>query len=95
MAEDEWSCGIIHSLLQHGQDAVLEKIFLLLEPEELKACRQVCTIWNQFILEKLWGTKFGRNRIKKKLAKRWRESDSKAELLVKARSQVSIPFIYH
>ena len=50
--------SLIEKLLANGGG---RKFFistlLLLDPKDLKACRQVCSLWDNFIGEELWGRK--------------------------------------
>ena len=63
-------------LLSRGLDDILKWVLLLLDPRDLKACRQVCCQWNTFIKKQLWGTTAGRRRLESKAAARWRVSDA-------------------
>ena len=48
---------------------------LLLDPEELKACRLVNHTWDEFIREEVWGSKRARLQLQEKLAQRWKNAD--------------------
>ena len=48
---------------------------LLLDPEELKACRLVNHTWDEFIREEVWGSKRARLQLQEKLAQRWKNTD--------------------
>jgi hypothetical protein len=87
MAED--GQNMFCRLFAHNQESVLEDIFHLLEPVDLKACRCVCKRWDDFIVEKLWRSNEGRRRMKGKLALRWRQQARSQELMT-ARSQVCL-----
>ena len=41
-----------------------------LDLEDLKACRLVCSAWNEFIEEEVWSSKAGRSILTKKLVYR-------------------------
>ena len=41
-----------------------------LDPEDLKACRLVCSAWNEFIEEEVWSSKSARSSLTKKLVYR-------------------------
>merc|ERR1712059_209517 len=64
-------CEIINWLFDSNLDEVLQTIFLQLDPVSLKTARCVCHQWNQFILERLWGSKPARNRLQARLNHRW------------------------
>ena len=52
---------------------------LLLDPEELKACRLVNHTWDEFIRKEVWGSKRARLQLKEKLAERWKNADPTTE----------------
>ena len=68
--EEIW---IVRELLlrDEGAHKFLADCFLLLTPEEIKACRLVCKEWSEFILENLWKSKPGRKKLEQKLVHRW------------------------
>lgn len=69
--EKNMECEIINWLFHSNLDEVLQTIFLQLDPVSLKTARCVCHQWNQFILERLWGSKPARNRLQARLNHRW------------------------
>ena len=58
-------------LLDEGAHKFLSDCFLLLAPEEIKACRLVCKEWNEFIVDNIWKSKPGRKKLEQKLVHRW------------------------
>ena len=58
-----------------GARRFVANCFLLLSPEELKACRLVSTTWAGFILEDLWKSSWGRRELREKLVTRWKTVD--------------------
>ena len=58
-----------------GARRFVANCFLLLSPEELKACRLVSTTWAGFILEDLWKSSWGRRELTEKLVTRWTTVD--------------------
>ena len=68
---------IISQLLQDGGGRKeFVNILLLLHPKDLKACRLVCSAWNEFITEEVWGRKAGRAKLKQKLLRSWKNTNS-------------------
>ena len=43
---------VMTGLLEAGLESLLRQVFLLLDPPSLKACRQVSSRWNSFILDR-------------------------------------------
>ena len=81
MAEEP---GLVSLLLSHGLEEVVATILLLLDPEDLRACRLVCSTWNSLILGRLWGTRGGRRRLQAKARVRWDQIDSCPMFLLKS-----------
>ena len=52
---------------------------LLLDPKDLKVCRQVCQSWNMFIKSKVWGSASGKRLLTKKLVNRWMTVEVRSE----------------
>ena len=67
---------------------------LLLDPDELKACRLVSSTWNEFIMEELWGTKGGRAKLGQKLVDEWRWREARMVRIGKAKDEVESIFCY-
>ena len=67
--EDIWF-GSELLLLDAGLRKFVANCFLLLNPEEIKACRLVCKEWNEFIVADVWKSKSGRERLGQKLVQR-------------------------
>ena len=82
------SPGLLCRLAARGQEEVLQTVFLLLEPGDLKACRCLSSGWNSFILERLWGSRGGRRRLESRARQRWRSSKATLMELGRAHSQV-------
>ena len=80
--------GLLCRLAARGQEEVLQAVFLLLEPRDLKACRCLSRGWNSFILERLWGSRGGRRRLETRARQMWRSSKATVMELGKAHSQV-------
>jgi len=51
-------------------EAFLVQVFLCL-PRHLKACKRVCSSWNSFINEQVWGRPNIQRRLRRYLAKNW------------------------
>ena len=47
------------------------KIFLLLPSDSLHKCRQVCRGWNNFILDNIWKSNYGRKQLEDQLERNW------------------------
>ena len=52
-------------------DLVRVKIFLLLPSDSLHKCRQVCRGWNNFILDNIWNSNYGRKQLEDQLDRNW------------------------
>ena len=62
---------LVSRLLADGRGRpCLVSALLLLDPEDLKACRLVCSAWNEFIEEEVWSSKSARSSLTKKLVYR-------------------------
>ena len=49
---------------------------LCLNPDQLKACRLVNSVWNQFIKDEVWGkNRTRRRRLEGKLVEKWKSAD--------------------
>jgi len=62
---------IFSKFFQHNMDEILQKIFLMLDPDSLHCSRQINKQWNEFILNRIWGSYFARRYLKKRLRHRW------------------------
>ena len=62
-------------LMDVGAQKFVANCFLLLSPEQLKACRLVSTTWAGFILEDLWKSSWGKRELREKLVTRWKTVD--------------------
>ena len=70
----------------------LASALLLLNPDELKNCRLVSSTLNEFIMEELWGTKAGREKLRQKLVDGWRNGDARMVMIGKAKDELESIF---
>ena len=61
---------------------------LCLNPEELKACRLVNSVWAKFIMDEVWKRSRGRKRLEGKLVERWKSVDPRTVELGQMRESV-------
>ena len=66
--------GELMSNQDDGFRKIPVRIFLLLSPGELKACRGVCHKWDEFI-KGMWRSIQGQKELTKKLENRWKTAD--------------------
>ena len=59
-------------LFKYDLDEALCTVFFHLDPDSLKQSRCVNWEWNNFIMCRMWNTKVGRNKLKKRLERNWR-----------------------
>ena len=52
-----------------------------LDPEDLKACRQVNSTLNKLIKAEMWGTKTGRSKLVKDLVHRWKTAEPRPVMI--------------
>ena len=73
----------VGQMMQMDEGAVrfVTDFFLLLDPEDLKACRLVSKQWAEFIKRELWNNKYGKKRLTQKLLQRWMAKNPKEEVL--------------
>ena len=79
-------------LLDVGARKFVANCFLLLQPEELKACRLVSTTWDQFILKEVWESPSGRKKLREKLVGMWKTAEPLTEELDQPRQGVNSLF---
>jgi len=79
--------GLVDGLLARGLEHLVARVFHLLTPADMRACRQVCAEWNLHVLA-LWRSKPGKVRLEAKLREGWTSSTNMAMQLGLARSQV-------
>ena len=79
-------------LLDIGARKFVANCFLLLQPEELKACRLVSTTWDQFILKEVWESPSGRKKLREKLVDMWKTAEPLTEELYQPRQGVNSLF---
>ena len=65
---------------------------LLLNPKELKACRLVNSVWDEFIVDEVWGKNRGRRKLEEKLVERWKTTDPMAVELSQVSGQICSMF---
>ena len=70
----------------------LQSALLLLNPDDLKTCRLVSSTMNEFIVDELWGTKGGREKLRQKLVERWRKGEARMEMIGKAKDELESIF---
>ncbi len=57
--------SVMRRLFESGHfEHLLERIFFLLEPDDLRRCSEVCTGWRDFLDERVWNTSDGAERIR-------------------------------
>ena len=73
----------VGQMMQRDEGAVrfVTNFFLLLDPEDLKACRLVSKQWAEFIKRELWRNQYGKKRLTQKLLQRWMAENPKEEVL--------------
>ena len=73
----------VGQMMQMDEGAVrfVTDFFLLLDPEDLKACRLVSKQWAEFIKRELWRNQYGKKRLTQKLLQRWMAENPKEEVL--------------
>ena len=59
----------------------VRECFLLLDPEDLKACRLVSKQWDEFIKREVWNNQYGKKRLTQKLVLRWMSEKPKEKVL--------------
>ena len=86
--------NFVSKLLGHidGRNCFKSALFRL-TANELKACRLVSWEWNRFIMDELWGTKGGREKLRKKLVEEgWRDREARMVRIGKAKDEVESIF---
>ena len=70
-------------MMQMDEGAVrfVTDFFLLLDPEDLKACRLVSKQWDEFIKREVWNNQYGKKRLTQKLVQRWMSEKPKEKVL--------------
>ena len=74
--------NFVGQMMQMDAGAVrfVTDFFLLLDPEDLKACRLVSKQWNEFIKREGWRNQYGKKRLTHKLLQRWMAGNPKEEV---------------
>ena len=67
--------------MDEGALRFLTDSFLLLDPEDLKACRLVSKQWAEFIKREVWNNEYGKKRLTQMLLQRWMTENPKEEVL--------------
>ena len=75
-----------------GGQKFFANCLLFLSPEQLKACRLVNTVWDQFIMDEVWGKRRGMRRLEEKLVHRWKTAEPITVELGQARERVCSMF---
>ena len=90
MAEGQ---GLVSDLLGHIDGfECLKSALLLLDPDDLKTCRLVSSSWNEFILDELWGSRGGREKLRQKLVEGWKKNEASMVRIGKARDEMESVF---
>jgi len=74
---EEEEFDLMGELFYHDLDQPLQRIFLSLDPVSLKASRQVCKDWENFIKRRIWGSQRGSlpyRTLRSKLDHHWRHA---------------------
>ena len=73
--------GVVGKLLAKPNPGwrILRDSLMLLDPKDLKACRQSCKSLNEFIKSEVWGTEGGKKLVTQKLLNRWMTADARPE----------------
>ena len=73
--------GVVGQLLDQPDPGwrFLRGCLMLLDPKDLKACRQVCKSLNEFIKSEVWGTEGGKKLVTQKLVNRWMTADARPD----------------
>ena len=71
----ESQCNIINTLFELDLDEVIQKVFLSLDPIDLKNCKCVCSQWSQFIRNRLWNSRPAKKRLRNRLINQWKFSE--------------------
>ena len=67
--------------------------FLLLDPEDLKACRLVSKQWDEFVKREVWNNQYGKKMLTQKLVQRWMHENPKEEVLFRKEIHLENPRI--
>ena len=75
--------GVVRKLLDQPDPGwrFLRDSLMLLDPKDLKVCRQSCKSLNEFIKSEVWGTEGGKKLVTQKLVNRWMTADARPEEL--------------
>ena len=75
--------NFVGQMMQMDEGAVrfVTDFFLLLDPEDLKACRLVSKQWAEFIKREVWNNQYSKKRLTQKLLLRWMNENPKEEVL--------------
>ena len=63
---------IFEKLFEWELEEILQKIFLFLDPEELKNARCTCNKWKEFIDRRIWKSPSGMLELNRKLISQWK-----------------------
>ena len=70
---------LFSKFFQHNMDEILQKIFLMLDPDSLHCSRQINKQCNEFIVNRIWGSNFARRCLRKRLKYRWMKEKPEIE----------------
>ena len=75
--------NFVGQMMQMDEGAVrfVTDFFLLLDPEDLKACRLVSKQWDEFVKREVWNNQYGKKMLTQKLVQRWMHENPKEEVL--------------
>ena len=75
MEMSETQSELINRLFEYDLDEIIQKIFLNLDPLDLKNCRCVCSQWSGFIKKRLWNSKPAKKQLRNRLINHWKFSE--------------------
>ena len=78
------------TLLEHhgGFCNFFASCILYLDPSDVKACRLVSKLWNKTIMEEVWRSKPGREKLEARLVQRWMTIDPEVKQIGETRCEV-------
>ena len=68
-------CDIMNRLFELDLDEIIQKIFLNLDPLNLKNCKCVSSEWFNYIKNRLWNSKPARKQLHRRLINQWKFSE--------------------
>ena len=78
------------TLLEHhgGFCNFFASCILYLDPSDVKACRLVSKLWSKTIMEEVWKSKPGREKLEARLVQRWMTIDPEVKQIGETRCDV-------